>query len=138
MADKNQNKAEPNVSEKTINLCIRRGLIFPSSEIHGAQGGFFDYGPAGVEIKRNLEAAWWKYFVRDREDIVGMDGAIISPAGVWKASGHVDSFNDPLVECKKCKKRFRADQLIEGALKINVDGMPLDKVQALLTDHKIV
>jgi glycyl-tRNA synthetase len=138
MADKNQKKAEPNVSEKTINLCIRRGLIFPSSEIHGAQGGFFDYGPAGVEIKRNLEAAWWKYFVRDREDMVGMDGAIVSPAGVWKASGHVDSFNDPLVECKKCKKRFRADQLVEGALKINVDGMSLDKVQALMTEHKIV
>ena len=137
MADK-KGKAEPNVSEKTINLCVRRGIIFPSSEIYGAPGGFFDYGPVGVEIKRNFEAAWWKYFVRNREDMVGIDGSIISPAGVWKASGHVDSFNDPLVECKKCKRKFRADQLIEGALKINVDGMPLNKVQELMQQHKIV
>jgi len=131
-------KRELNVSEKTINLCVRRGIIFPGSEIYGAPGGFFDYGPIGVEIKRNFESIWWKYFVRDREDMVGMDGTIITPAGVWKASGHVDSFNDPLVECKKCKKRFRADHLIEGALKINVDGMPLSKVQELMQQHKIV
>lgn len=138
MADKTQGKTSLNVSEKTINLCIRRGILFPSSEIYGAPGGFFDYGPVGVEIKRNLEAAWWKFFVRDREDMIGIEGSILSPRGVWKASGHIDSFNDPLVECKKCKKRFRADQLIEGALKINVDGMPLDKVQELMHEHKIV
>ena len=131
-------KTSLNLSEKSINLCIRRGIIFPSSEIYGAQGGFFDYGPIGVEIKRNLEALWWKHFVRDRGDIVGIDGALINPPGVWKASGHVDSFNDPLVECKKCKKRFRADHLVEGALKISVDGMPLSKVQELLVQHKIV
>ena len=138
MAENAKKTKEPNVSEKTTNLCIRRGILFPSSEIYGAPGGFFDYGPVGVEIKRNLEAAWWKYFVRDREDMVGIDGSIISPNGVWKASGHVDSFNDPLVECKKCKKRFRVDQLVEGALKINVDGMPLSKVQELMQEHKVV
>jgi len=127
-----------NVSEKTINLCIRRGLIFPSSEIYGSPGGFFDYGPIGVEIKRNLEALWWKHFVRDREDIAGMEGSLINVPEIWKASGHVESFNDPLVECKKCKKRFRADHLVEGALKISVDGLPLSKVQELMTQHKIV
>ncbi|MEM2974049.1 MAG: glycine--tRNA ligase [Candidatus Micrarchaeia archaeon] len=135
---KKAGKREQNVSEKTVNLCLRRGIILPSSEIYGPQGGFFDYGPIGVEIKRNLEAIWWKFFVRDREDIVGMDSSQIAPAKVWEASGHVSSFNDPLVECSKCKKRFRADQLIEGALKINVDGMPLDKVQILMKEHKIV
>lgn len=135
MADK---KTETNVSEKTINLCIRRGIMFPSAEIYVSPGGFFDYGPVGVEIKRNLEALWWKYFVNDREDMVGIDGSLINPPEVWKASGHVTSFNDPLVECKKCHKMFRADHLIEGALKINVDGMPLSKVQELLLQHKVV
>jgi len=135
---KPKDRIEDSLYTKVINLCVRRGVIFPSCDIYTGTGGFFDYGPAGVEIKRRVEASWWNYFVRQREDMAGMDGCIVNPPGVWKASGHVESFNDPLVECSKCKKRFRADHLVEGALKISVDGLPLSKVQELMKQHKIV
>ncbi len=92
-------------------LCKRRGFVFQSSEIYGGIGGFWDYGPLGVELKNNIKRAWWKAMVQDRDDIVGIDSAIIMNPGVWKASGHVDTFTDPLVECKNCHHRFRADQL---------------------------
>ena len=124
--------------EKIISLCKRRGIIFPSSEIYGSFSGFFDYGNYGSEIKRNVENSWWKFFVRDREDMVGIDGSIISHPSVWKASGHVESFNDPMVECKKCHKRFRADQLVESKLNISVDGLKIDQIQELINKHKIV
>lgn len=129
---------EQNVSEKTVNLCMRRGLLFPTAEIYGTFAGFFDYGPLGAEIKRCLEAAWWRRFVHERDDVVGMDGCIITHPKVWKASGHVDAFNDPLVECTKCHTRARADHLVEGALKISVDGESMEKVESLIKEHKIV
>lgn len=87
----------------------RRGILFPNSEIYGGIGGFYDYGPVGVEMKNNLKRMWWKYMVDDRENIVGIDGTIITHPKVWEASGHVTNFNDELVECKKCHKRFRLD-----------------------------
>ena len=94
-----------------VALCARRGLIFPSSEIYGGINGFWDYGPLGVELKNNLKAAWWRRVVRERDDVEGLDSAIICHPRTWEASGHVEHFSDPLVDCRACKRRFRADQL---------------------------
>jgi glycyl-tRNA synthetase len=97
--------------EQLISLCKRRGFLFPGSEIYGGLAGFWDYGPLGIELKRNIQAAWWKQFVTEREDMYGIDAAIIMNPRVWQASGHVEGFADPLVECTSCKRRYRADQL---------------------------
>ncbi len=97
--------------ETIVSLCKRRGFIFQGSEIYGGIGGFWDYGPLGVELKNNIKRAWWKAMVQDRDDIVGIDAAVIMNAEVWRASGHVATFSDPLVECKNCHMRFRADKL---------------------------
>jgi glycyl-tRNA synthetase len=97
--------------EKIVALCKRRGFIFQSSEIYGGLNGAWDYGPLGVELKRNLKDYWWKCMTQVRDDIVGFDGSILMNAAVWKASGHVDTFSDPLVECLITKKRYRADQI---------------------------
>jgi len=97
--------------EKIVALCKRRGFIFQSSEIYGGLNGAWDYGPLGVELKRNLKDYWWKSMTQVRDDIVGFDGSILMNAAVWKASGHVDTFSDPLVECLLTKKRYRADQI---------------------------
>jgi glycyl-tRNA synthetase len=99
--------------EKIVSLCKRRGFIFQSSEIYGGLNGFWDYGPLGVELKRNLKDFWWKRNVRERDDMEGMDGAIIMNRAVWKASGHEETFSDPMVDCRACKARHRADQLPE-------------------------
>ena len=99
--------------EKIVSLCKRRGFIFQSSEIYGGLNGFWDYGPLGVELKRNLKDFWWKRNVRERDDMEGMDGSIILNRAVWKASGHEDTFSDPMVDCRGCKARHRADQLPE-------------------------
>ena len=99
--------------EKIVSLCKRRGFIFQSSEIYGGLNGFWDYGPLGVELKRNLKDFWWKRTVRERDDMEGMDGAIIMNRAVWKASGHEETFSDPMVDCRACKTRHRADQLPE-------------------------
>ncbi|MDH4300210.1 MAG: glycine--tRNA ligase [Dehalococcoidia bacterium] len=99
--------------EKIVSLCKRRGLIFPSSEIYGGLASCWDYGPMGVELKRNVKEAWWKAMVQDRDDVVGLDTSIMMHPGVWAASGHIDSFTDPLVECKSCHLRWRADT-VEG------------------------
>lgn len=95
--------------EDVVALCKRRGFIYPSSEIYSGIAGFWDYGPLGVELKRNLKNEWWKTMVQRRDDVVGMDASIIMNPQVWEASGHLASFTDPLVECKICHKRFRAD-----------------------------
>ncbi len=97
--------------EKLVSLCKRRGFIFPSSEIYGGINGFWDYGPLGVELKRNIKDAWWTDVVRKRDDMVGLDCTIIMNPKVWEASGHVVNFNDPLVDCRGCKARFRADKV---------------------------
>ncbi len=97
--------------EKIVSLCKRRGFVFPGSEIYGGLANSWDYGPLGVELKNNLRDSWWKRFVQAREDMVGLDAAILMNPKVWEASGHVKSFSDPLVECKKCHMRFRADQI---------------------------
>ncbi len=97
--------------DKLVALCKRRGFIFQSSEIYGGINGFWDYGPLGVELKRNIKTAWWEDIVRKRDDMVGLDCTIIMNPKVWEASGHVVNFNDPLVDCKGCKARFRADKV---------------------------
>ena len=99
--------------EKIVSLCKRRGFIFQSSEIYGGLNGVWDYGPLGTELKNNLKQYWWKVMVRDRDDVVGLDGAILTHPAVLKASGHVDTFTDPMVDCRTCKTRLRADQLAE-------------------------
>jgi glycyl-tRNA synthetase len=97
--------------DKIVSLCKRRGFIFQSSEIYGGLASCWDYGPVGVELKRNVKNAWWRSMVEERGDVVGIDASIIMHPTVWKASGHIESFSDPLVECKACHQRWRADQL---------------------------
>lgn len=106
--------------EEIVALCKRRGFIFHSSDIYGGCNGFFDYGPMGIELKRNIKNAWWQDMVQKREDIVGLDSSIIMNTQVWKASGHIEGFSDPMVDCKVSKLRYRADQLFFG--KVEVDG----------------
>jgi len=97
--------------EKIVSLCKRRGFVFPGSEIYGGLANSWDYGPLGVELKNNIQQLWWDRFVRRRDDMVGIDAALIMNPKVWEASGHLKNFTDPLVECKKCHERFRADQI---------------------------
>src|SRR2546423_7582002 len=99
--------------EKIVSLCKRRGFIFQSSEIYGGLNGVWDYGPLGTELKNNLKQYWWRVMVRDRDDVVGLDGAILTHPAVLKASGHVDTFTDPMVDCRTCKARLRDDQLAD-------------------------
>ncbi|MCL5004670.1 MAG: glycine--tRNA ligase [Patescibacteria group bacterium] len=108
-----------NLMEKIVSLCKRRGFIYPGSEIYGGLANSWDYGPLGVELKNNIKQLWWKRFVQNRGDIAGIDAALIMNPKVWEASGHVATFSDPLVECKKCHERFRKDFL---PLDIDKDG----------------
>lgn len=100
--------------DKIVSLSKRRGFVYQNSEIYGGIQGFYDYGPLGVELKNNIKQEWWYEMVAKRDEVYGIDGAIITHPRVWEASGHIEGFTDPLVDCKKCRKRFRADQLIEG------------------------
>ncbi len=118
-------------------FCKSTGMVFPNSEIYGGFAGFWDYGPRGVEIKNAIKREWWKTFVKQRDDIVGIDGTTITHPKIWIASGHVESFSDPLLECEKCKQRTRADNLIEDALKIPADGISLDEINKLVKKHKL-
>ena len=97
--------------EKIVNLCKRRGLVFPASDIYGGLGSTWDYGPTGVELKRNVKEAWWRDMVQSRNDVIGLDSAILQHPRTWEASGHLRNFTDPLVDCKSCKQRFRADHV---------------------------
>jgi glycyl-tRNA synthetase len=108
--------AEPKenvLMEKIVSLCKRRGFIFQSSEIYGGINGFWDYGPLGAELKRNVKELWWNTMTRQRDDVAGLEATIIMHPQIWKASGHVDTFSDPMIDCKTCKGRFRADQTNE-------------------------
>jgi glycyl-tRNA synthetase len=106
-------RLDSNRLERVINLCKRRGFVFPSGEIYGGTRSAWDYGPLGVELKENIKRQWWKAVVTSREDVVGLDSSVILPRQVWVASGHVGVFSDPLTECLSCHKRFRADQLAD-------------------------
>ncbi|MBU1146715.1 glycine--tRNA ligase, partial [Patescibacteria group bacterium] len=106
---KKENNSE--LMDKIVSLCKRRGFIFPGSEIYGGMANSWDYGPLGVELKNNIKQGWWKKFVHERTDMVGIDAALVMNPKVWEASGHLKNFTDPLVECKKCHERFRADKI---------------------------
>jgi len=107
-------KTESVSMDKIISLCKRRGFIFPSAEIYGGFSASYDYGPLGIELKNNIKKIWWREMVQKRNDVMGLDSSILTPKIVWEASGHLASFHDPLVECKKCHHRFRADHLLEA------------------------
>jgi glycyl-tRNA synthetase len=106
--------AKSDLMDRVVNLAKRRGLVFPSSEIYGGFRSTWDYGPLGVLLKRNVKDAWWRSMVQERDDVVGLDSAILMAPKVWEASGHLATFTDPLVDCRSCKERFRADQLPES------------------------
>lgn len=123
--------AELTQMEKIVSFCKRRGFIFPTSEIYGGLANSYSYGPYGVELKNNIKKMWWKKFVQKRPDIVGMDGPILLNSKLWEASGHTDGFNDALVDCKKCKKRFRADHVVKELTGEDMEG-ELDKMTKAL------
>ena len=125
--------------EKLVNLCKLRGIIYPGSEIYGGMGNTWDYGPVGVEIKNNIKRAWWKKFVQESENSFGVDAAILMNARVWDASGHTASFSDPKMDCKECKNRARADNLIENHSKgaVNPDKMTQEEMQAYIDENKV-
>ncbi|MGQ0618155.1 MAG: glycine--tRNA ligase, partial [Acidimicrobiia bacterium] len=103
--------ADPSLFDKVVNLCKRRGFVFPSAEIYGGFRSTYDYGPLGSLLLRNVKDAWWRSMVQLRSDVVGLDAAILSPPAIWEASGHLASFTDPLVDCRSCRERFRLDKL---------------------------
>ncbi|MCX6812009.1 MAG: glycine--tRNA ligase [Candidatus Berkelbacteria bacterium] len=107
-------KATDDAIAKVVSLCKRRGFVFPGSEIYGGFQGFYDFGPLGVEMKQNLKNLWWNWMTKEHDNIVGIDGAIITNPKVWEASGHIKSFVDPLSECKKCHHRFKSDEIESG------------------------
>ncbi len=113
--------------EKIVSLCKRRGFVFQSSEIYGGFAAVYDYGPYGVELKKNLSDAWWRSMVQMRVDVVGLDSGIFMHPTTWKASGHVDGFDDPQIDCKKCKTRMRADHMLED-FDIDADKMTADEI----------
>ena len=122
--------------EKLVSLCKRRGFIYQGSEIYGGLAGTWDYGPLGLALKKNIENLWWRFFVDSRDDMYGIDSAILMNPRVWEASGHVGGFSDPLVEDKKTKKRYRADHLLE---EVGVDpkGMSLEDMAKAIVEKKI-
>ncbi len=128
--------------EQIVSHAKHRGFVFPGSEIYGGLANTWDYGPLGVELKNNIKKAWWKKFIQESPMNEGIDAAILMNPRVWEASGHVGGFNDPMVDCKACKSRHRADKLIEEALHAKdieqiVDGLSFEKMQALIAEHQI-
>ena len=135
-------KTEKNSLEKVVALSKSRGIIFPGSEIYGGLANTWDYGPLGVEIKNNIKRAWWKKFIQESPYNVGVDAAILMNPTTWVASGHVGGFSDPLMDCKECKARFRADKLIEDYMKKAddvqiVDGWTNDEMEAYVTEKNV-
>ena len=131
-------KEESKVMEKLVSLCKRRGFIFPGSEIYGGLANSWDYGPLGVELKKNIQDWWWERFVRSRGDMVGIDAAVLMNPKVWEASGHVSNFNDAMVDCKKCKARHRADHLIEAVVEdAQVEGKSPEELTKLIEENGI-
>ncbi len=121
--------------EKIISLCKRRGFVFPSSEIYGGFSAVYDFGPYGVELANNIKALWWEEMVQKNENIVGLDSAIFMHPKVWEASGHTKNFTDPLVECKQCHHRFRADHLLEDIGVLADEKMPEEEINRLLDEN---
>jgi glycyl-tRNA synthetase len=129
--------AAPGVMDKLVSLCKRRGFVFQSSEIYGGLGSVWDYGPLGTELKRNIKDRWWHAMVRARDDIEGLDAAILMHPKVWEASGHVAGFTDPLVDCKTCKSRFRADKLEDAQCPQKPSKHPGEHSSCALTEPRM-
>jgi glycyl-tRNA synthetase len=123
--------------EKVAALCKRRGIVFPGSDIYGGLANTWDYGPLGAELKRNVKNLWWSTFVHRRRDVVGLDAGILMHPRVWEASGHVQNFNDPLVDCRTCRARFRADHLIEERLGQKAEGKSPAEMTTILRDAAV-
>lgn len=124
--------------QKIVSLAKRRGFIYLSSEIYGGLASVYDYGPMGIELMRNIKDLWWKNFIHKRPDIEGMESMILMHPTVWKASGHVDGFSDPMIDCKECRARYRADHLIEEAVAgINCDDFDNAGLTKIVSDNKI-
>jgi len=127
-----------NLMEKVVSLSKRRGFVYPSSEIYGGMANTWDFGPLGTLLKNNLRDLWWKHYVLDREDMVGIDASIFLNSKVWEASGHVAGFADALVDCKNCKNRTRADHLIEDQVKgIKVEGLAMEELTKIIKEKKL-
>jgi glycyl-tRNA synthetase len=126
----------PDVLERLVSLCKRRGFIFQSSEIYGGTGSVWDYGPLGVELKKNVKDSWWHAMVRTRDDVEGLDAAILMHPKVWEASGHVAGFTDPLVDCRACKARFRADKLEDAKCPRKPSRHPGEHTECDLTEPR--
>ena len=123
--------------EKVVALAKARGFVYPGSEIYGGLSNTWDYGPLGVEFKNNVKKAWWKKFVQESPYNVGLDAAILMNPKTWVASGHVGGFSDPLMDCKECKTRHRADNLIEDATGENPAGWSNEEMSAYIKEHNI-
>ena len=130
---KNQEKT----MEKIVALCKGRGFVYPGSEIYGGLANTWDYGPLGVELKNNVKKAWWKKFIQESPYNVGLDAAILMNPETWVASGHVGGFSDPLMDCKECKARFRADKLIEDAAGVSADGWSDEKMMEYIKENQL-
>src|SRR5664280_2455454 len=133
---------EGNFMDKLVALCKGRGFVFPGSAIYGGLANTWDYGPLGVEFKNNVKKAWWQKFIQECPYNVGLDSAILMNPQTWVASGHVGSFNDPLMDCRACKARFRADKLIEEnmlarGVEPRVDGWSNEKLENYINENKI-
>jgi glycyl-tRNA synthetase len=124
--------------EELTTFAKKKGFVFKSSDIYGGLSGFWDYGPLGVELFNNIKQSFWHRFVKSKENMVGIDASIISHSKVWEASGHLDSFGDMIITCSKCRKKHRADHLIEDKLEINVEGKKIDEINKIITENKIV
>lgn len=124
--------------DKIISLCKQYGFIFQGSEIYGGLSNTFDLGPLGIELKNNIKKLWWKKFVQERKDNVGIDSAILMNPKVWEASGHISNFNDPLIDCKSCKMRYRVDKLIEESKNVIADGWSDEKMMDYIKNNNIV
>ncbi|CAN5676974.1 glycine--tRNA ligase [soil metagenome] len=134
MADRSADQVS---MDTIVSLAKRRGFVFQGSELYGGLANTWDFGPLGVEIRRNIKDLWWRRFVHHRSDIVGMDGSILLNPRVWEVSGHVSEFNDPEIDCRVCKSRFRADSLIEDSVGLSADGLPVDQLSSLVNEHQI-
>lgn len=127
----------PGLMDDVMSLCKRRAFVYPGSEIYGGLANTWDYGPYGVLLKKNILDFWWKTFVQDRDDMVGLDSAILMNPRVWEASGHVANFADPLMDCKNCQERVRGDKILEEHLHVTIAGLSNEEIFAKVMDAKI-
>src|SRR3989344_9057560 len=133
---KNESTVKPTIDE-IAKFCKRKGFVYPSSDIYGGLAGIFDYGPLGVELKNNIKREWWITHVQQRDDIVGIDGAILSHQKLWEASGHLSGFSDVLLECKKCNNKVRGDIFLEDQLEISTEGLKFNDINEIIRKNKL-